>query len=55
MVNLVTPEELAAAGAWQDRAFRHADGAHGAGRFPVSFRYDGRDSADLMGGWSASA
>jgi alpha-galactosidase len=55
MVNLVTQEELAAAGAWQERAFRHSDGAHGAGRFPVSFCYDGRDSADLMGGWSASA
>jgi alpha-galactosidase len=47
MADLVNQQDLAAARAWKEKAFRHDGG------LPVSFRYDGRPSMELWGGWIA--
>jgi len=50
MSTTVRQEELAAARRWADEAF--AGVGRELERFPLSFRYGGRDSAQLLAGWT---
>ncbi len=52
MVDLVTSQELATARAWRGAAFPTTGTGDRAGYMPVSFRYDGRASAEVLGGWA---